>query len=219
MAGSGVLTILFTDLVASTEQTQRLGEEGADELRRTHFALLREAIGAHGGEEVKTVGDGLMVVFPSPSEAVACAVAMQQVVDHHNGCMPEPLGLRVGLHTGEVTPDVGDYFGTPVVVAERLCRPGRRRPDHRVPDLASPRGGPRRTDLQRSRPPRAQGDRRGRAGGRGRVETGRATRHSPSVGARVRSRHGLRRARGRARTPHDPRDAVHDGPASHRSGP
>jgi class 3 adenylate cyclase/tetratricopeptide (TPR) repeat protein len=117
-----VITLLFTDLVASTEISQRLGEDAAEDLRRTHFRLLREALTAHGGEEVKNLGDGLMVVFESPSDAIACAVSMQQAVDYHNRRAIELLGLRVGLHMGEVTQEDEDYFGTAVVVAERLCK-------------------------------------------------------------------------------------------------
>lgn len=57
------VTILFTDLIRSTELSERLGAEGALEMRRTHFRLLRDAVAAHGGQEVKNLGDGLMVVF------------------------------------------------------------------------------------------------------------------------------------------------------------
>jgi class 3 adenylate cyclase/tetratricopeptide (TPR) repeat protein len=117
-----VVTLLFTDLVSSTEISQRLGEDAAEQYRRDHFRLLREAIAAGEGNEVKNLGDGLMVVFDSPSDAIACAVAMQQTVEHHNRKAAEGLALRVGLHTGEVAQEDDDFFGTAVVIAERLCK-------------------------------------------------------------------------------------------------
>ncbi len=119
----GTLTVLFTDLVGSTEFMQRLGDEAAERVRRAHFRLLRDAVTARGGQEVKTLGDGLMVVFPSAVDAVACAVAVQQGVYSYNQreAGQAPLGLRTGLEAGEPIRDEGDYFGTPVVVAKRLC--------------------------------------------------------------------------------------------------
>src|SRR6202011_5343421 len=62
---TGTVTLLFTDQVGSTETLQRLGDEEGERLRRAHFGLLREAAGMHGGEEVKNLGDGLMVAFGS----------------------------------------------------------------------------------------------------------------------------------------------------------
>ena len=75
MGAAGLVAVLFTDLVGSTETAARLGDDRADQLRQDHFALLREAIAATGGTEVKNLGDGLMVVFGAASDAVACAVA------------------------------------------------------------------------------------------------------------------------------------------------
>ena len=98
------VAILFTDIVASTELSQRLPAEAADEVRRSHFSLLRQAITESGGTEVKNLGDGLMVVFRSASAALACAVAMQQGVEQENRGSDNPVGLRVGLSGGEVSP-------------------------------------------------------------------------------------------------------------------
>src|SRR5207302_436643 len=95
--------------------------DDAEALRHTHFTLLRGAIESTGGIEVKNLGDGLMVVFASPSRAVTCAVAMQQAIDRHNRRTPLPLAVRIGIGTGEVTAEDGDYFGDPVVEAARLC--------------------------------------------------------------------------------------------------
>jgi len=115
------IAVLFTDLVNSTELSSALTPEAGTELRRAHFSALRQAIAASGGTEVKTLGDGLMVVFPIASAALSCAVAMQQAVERDNAGAKRPLGLRVGLSAGEVTREEDDFFGDPVIEAARLC--------------------------------------------------------------------------------------------------
>lgn len=115
------VTLLFTDVVGSTELSQGLSPEAADDVRRRHFSILRQAIAESGGAEVKSLGDGLMVVFSSTSAALACAVDMQQGIDRKNRDREHVVGLRVGLSVGEVSREDGDYFGDPVVEAARLC--------------------------------------------------------------------------------------------------
>ncbi len=115
------VTVLFTDLVGSTELFSALAPAQADEVRQEHFALLRSAVGAAGGSEVKNLGDGLMVTFSSLSRALACAVGMQQGIERHNRRAVRPLSIRVGLSTGEATEEDGDFFGEPVIEAARLC--------------------------------------------------------------------------------------------------
>jgi class 3 adenylate cyclase len=119
--GSGTVTLLFTDLVGSTELLDRLGDDAAERLWREHFALLRRAAAEHGGKEVKSLGDGLMLAFASAAAAVACAASMQQRIAAQRGAGGEALGLRIGLNAGEVIRAEDDYFGAPVVVARRLC--------------------------------------------------------------------------------------------------
>jgi class 3 adenylate cyclase/tetratricopeptide (TPR) repeat protein len=116
--GSAVTTILFTDLVNSTELLQRAGDEAAQVIFQAHHKLLREAVAANGGHEVKWLGDGLMVAFPSAADAVRCAIAMQLASSRSSGA--ERLGVRVGINVGEALQDESDYFGT-AVVANRLC--------------------------------------------------------------------------------------------------
>ena len=121
-AGAGVVTLLFTDLVGSTELLSALGDDRAEDLRRLHFRLLRQAVADAGGQEVKNLGDGLMVAFASAADAVACAARMQRAVHRHNRRHPEgALLVRMGVHVGEPIRDEDDYFGTAVVVAKRLC--------------------------------------------------------------------------------------------------
>jgi class 3 adenylate cyclase len=117
---SGTATVLFTDLVGSTELMSRMGEVAFDELRQAHFAALRSAIEKVGGEEIKRTGGGVMAVFGSVVDAVGCAVAMQQATDRQTRPGPVPLAIRVGLSVVEVTYEDGDVYGAPVVEAARL---------------------------------------------------------------------------------------------------
>ena len=121
MATTENITVLFTDLVGSTELASSLTPEAGDEVRHKHFSALRQAIATSGGTEVKNLGDGLMVVFPAASAALSCAVAMQQVVHRDNAGAERSLGLRVGLSSGEASREADDYFGDPVIEAARLC--------------------------------------------------------------------------------------------------
>ena len=122
MATSGLITILFTDLVGSTELASDLGDVAADEMRRDHFASLREAIAATGGTEVKTIGDALMVSYPGAADALSGAATMQRAVERHNRKLGEGrLAMRVGISAGDAGFEDGDWFGTPVVESSRLC--------------------------------------------------------------------------------------------------
>src|SRR5579864_474880 len=75
-----VVTLLFTDIVGSTELLSALGDDAFEDVRRKHFRVLGEVVNAGGGSEVKKLGDGLMAVFPSAVEAVGCAMAIQRAV-------------------------------------------------------------------------------------------------------------------------------------------
>ena len=112
---AGVAVIVFTDLVGSTELRTRLGEDAADDLRRTHDRVFTEAIERHDGQVVKGLGDGLMAVFGGASDGVSAAIAAQQAA------YSVELEIRVGLSAGDVVWEEGDCFGTPVVEAARLC--------------------------------------------------------------------------------------------------
>jgi class 3 adenylate cyclase len=113
----GEVAVLFTDMEGSTQLIERFGETEAHALLRRHFVLLRAAVADHRGHEVKSLGDGLMVVFAEVTDAVACAAEMHVSVSGE----PEAVGLRVGIHVGEPTREHDDYFGKPVIIARRLC--------------------------------------------------------------------------------------------------
>jgi class 3 adenylate cyclase len=122
----GIVTILFTDVVGSTEMTERLGDEAARELLREHERITREALQAHGGSEVKTLGDGFMAQFASATQALECAIATQEAFANHNESAEEPVRVRIGLNAGEPIaeddPDGrGDLFGTAVNMAARIA--------------------------------------------------------------------------------------------------
>ncbi|MBA3653096.1 MAG: AAA family ATPase [Actinobacteria bacterium] len=122
MTTNATVTLLFTDLVDGTELLEQLGEDAAQVVRLAQFQLLRDAVTAHGGQVVKAMGDGLMVVFQSAVDAVDCGVAIVQTVDRHNRRSPDArFRVRMGLNVGEPTREGDDYFGLPVVLAKRLC--------------------------------------------------------------------------------------------------
>jgi len=118
----GPQTILFTDMEGSTTLTQRLGDDKAQEVLRTHNAILRDALNIHGGSEVKHTGDGIMATFPSAARALACAVAVQRQLASHNESDAEtPLRVRIGLNAGEPVAEDDDLFGSAVQLAARIC--------------------------------------------------------------------------------------------------
>jgi class 3 adenylate cyclase/pimeloyl-ACP methyl ester carboxylesterase len=118
IGSSAFRTVLFTDLVGHTEMMSRLGDEGGREVLREHERITREMLKAHGGTEVKTMGDGFMASFGSVTKAVECAVALQKAFADREG---EPLSVRVGLNAGEPIEEDGDLFGATVILASRIA--------------------------------------------------------------------------------------------------
>src|SRR5690349_20042313 len=100
MASVETVTVLITDLVGSTGLESRIGPGAADELREEHFALMRGALADNGGREVKNTGDGLIAAFGSASQAVSCAVAVQQRFERRNRKSEEQLLIKVGISLG-----------------------------------------------------------------------------------------------------------------------
>ena len=118
---AGPVTILFTDVEGSTALTQRLGDAEARELLREHERIVREALKAHGGSELKTMGDGFMASFSSAVRALECAIAMQKAFAARNESAEEPILVRVGLNAGEPIAEEKDLFGTAVIEAARIA--------------------------------------------------------------------------------------------------
>jgi class 3 adenylate cyclase len=116
------LTVLFTDIVGSTELFASLDRRRGGLVLSDHFALLGEEIEHRGGRAVKNLGDGLMVVFPCGRDAIECAVAMQRATARQpGGDGRAALSIRVGISSGDVRVENGDCFGPAVVEASRLC--------------------------------------------------------------------------------------------------
>ncbi|MEX1193514.1 MAG: adenylate/guanylate cyclase domain-containing protein [Dehalococcoidia bacterium] len=114
-------TVLFTDIVGHTEMMQRLGDERGRDVLREHERITRETLKAHGGAEVKTMGDGFLASFGSVTQAMDCAIALQRAFAAHTESMPEPLHVRVGLNAGEPIEEDGDLFGAAVILASRIA--------------------------------------------------------------------------------------------------
>jgi class 3 adenylate cyclase len=88
-------TVLFTDIVGSTEHAVRLGDRRWRDLQERHHALIRQELARHRGREVDTAGDGFFATFDGPARAIRCALAIGREVRQLG------LELRAGLHTGE----------------------------------------------------------------------------------------------------------------------
>jgi len=118
----GIRTILFTDIVNSTTLTQSLGDEAALAMLGVHDAIVRDALSALGGREVKHTGDGIMASFISAAGAVRCAIQIQRELDKHANANPaRSLKVRVGAAAGEPVEQHDDLFGATVQLASRLC--------------------------------------------------------------------------------------------------
>jgi class 3 adenylate cyclase len=121
-APDGTVAILFSDIEDSTVLTEKLGDEQWLEVLREHNTIFREQISRHEGYEVKSQGDGFMLAFPDPCEALDCAIGVQRAfAERERDGGGESLRVRMGLHTGEVISEEGDYFGKNVILAARIA--------------------------------------------------------------------------------------------------
>ncbi len=117
-----IVTVMFTDMVGSTDLTQAMGDAAAQEVVRRHNTIVRSAIVQASGREIKHTGDGIMASFPSAAGAVEAAVSIQRHVAAHNDkAAGTELHLRIGLNAGEPIQEEDDLFGTTVQLAARVC--------------------------------------------------------------------------------------------------
>ena len=107
-------TVLFTDIVASTERASELGDRRWRELLEVHDDLGRRLVEQWGGRVVKSTGDGLLATFDGPGRAIACAVALREQLGDID------LQIRAGLHAGEVEVRGDDVGGIAVHIAARI---------------------------------------------------------------------------------------------------
>lgn len=120
----GEVAICFTDIEDSTGLNEELGDAGFARLLEAHDQLIRRAVERHHGHLVKTLGDGAMMVFTQPADAVRAAIDIQDELIH--GRAPRllrrtPLRVRTGVHAGEAVERDGDYFGRNVAIAARVA--------------------------------------------------------------------------------------------------
>ncbi len=113
---SGIATVMFTDLVGSTELTTRLGDDAAASLFAEHDGLVRDAIAAHEGREVRSTGDGFLALFDSARGGVACALSIQREF----AAREDELRVRIGIGVGEVQENDGQPFGAAINLAARV---------------------------------------------------------------------------------------------------
>ena len=114
------VTVMFTDIANSTGLTEDLGDDEWSRILSGHRELVRNLFVAHGGEVVGTQGDGCLGRFPTPAEAVLCAVEVQREIAHTREDTHFPLQVRIGVHAGEAVEDDGDLVGRVVNVAARV---------------------------------------------------------------------------------------------------
>jgi DNA-binding NarL/FixJ family response regulator len=107
-------TVMFSDIVASTEQAVQVGDRRWREVLDRHDELVRELLAAHGGQEINTTGDGFLALFDAPARAIRCAVAIRDQL--------RALGIevRIGLHSGEVELRGDDVGGIAVHIGARV---------------------------------------------------------------------------------------------------
>jgi class 3 adenylate cyclase len=110
-------TFLFTDLVGFTALTAERGDEHGAETALAFYARVRALLADHGGDEIKTIGDAMMLRCSDPARAVRLALRIVRAMDAEPALPP----VRVGVHTGPAVGRDGDWYGTTVNVAARLC--------------------------------------------------------------------------------------------------
>lgn len=108
-------TVLFTDIVSSTERTAATGDRAWRELLDHHDRIAAMQVDRFGGRLVKTTGDGLMATFDGPARGIRCADAITRNV------RAVGLDVRAGVHTGEIERRGEDISGLGVVIARRIC--------------------------------------------------------------------------------------------------
>ena len=121
-APDGAVTIAFSDMDGFSAMTERLGDRKAHAVIKTHNAIVRTALKAHGGQEVELQGDGFLLAFPAPAEALRCAADIQRACAKHSARRgAEPIRVRIGLHNGTPIKEGDRFFGITVILAARIA--------------------------------------------------------------------------------------------------
>jgi len=120
-AADGTVTIVFTDIVGSTELTNAYGDRAWVEVLRAHNEIVTKATTAGGGKVVKVQGDGFMLAFGSARRALSAARAIQSGIGQTFNDPGAAIHVRVGVHTGEIVREADDFFGQAVNYAARVA--------------------------------------------------------------------------------------------------
>jgi class 3 adenylate cyclase len=119
---TGIRSIMFTDIVDSTAMTSLHGDDAAIAMLGVHDHVVRMAVGANSGREVKHTGDGIMAAFNSAVCAVKSASQIIEKLAEHNAAGPDyTVTVRIGISAGEPVEQHEDLFGSTVQLAARLC--------------------------------------------------------------------------------------------------
>ncbi|MEO5985903.1 MAG: adenylate/guanylate cyclase domain-containing protein [Candidatus Limnocylindria bacterium] len=113
-------TMMFTDIVRSTELIEAIGDEAWTRLLQWHDRAIRELIAEHDGEEIHHAGDGFFVAFGDADRAIGCAVAIQRRLRDHRREHGFAPSVRIGLHVGDVAQQGASYEGRAVHLAARI---------------------------------------------------------------------------------------------------
>ena len=115
------LAIMMTDVEGSTALRMERGDVVADEILGTHARILRDQLRSHGGQERQFLGDGFLLSFRSPLDAVSCAISIQRALEEHNAADPEHrIRVRIGIHVGDVNERAGELYGQALHAAARV---------------------------------------------------------------------------------------------------
>lgn len=118
----GTVTLMFSDIENSTSLNERLGDDAWVRLLDDHDDVVRRAVSRNGGHVVKSQGDGFMVVFAAPAQAVEAAGEIQARMSSRTRRLRRtPVRLRIGIHVGTTVARDGDYFGRNVAFAARVA--------------------------------------------------------------------------------------------------
>ena len=115
---TGLRAIMFTDIVGSTDMSTREGDEAVVEMLSSHDRIVRAALQAQGGREVKHTGDGILASFTYVSRAVDCAIEIQRNLA---GLDDQEIPTSIGISAGEPITQADDIFGAAVNLAARIC--------------------------------------------------------------------------------------------------
>ena len=121
-ARDGTLTILFSDIEDSTALNERLGDKAWLRVLDAHDRIVQHEVSEHDGHIIKSQGDGFMIAFALPAEAMRCAIGIQRTIGNRDRRLrATPVRVRIGIHTGAAVQREGDLFGRNVALAARVA--------------------------------------------------------------------------------------------------